>query len=122
MDGSTAMLAEHSNFLYVAAVALILVILRARRATRKDTGIFKSVLFWRTLANDRSTDRMFERHHIQALKKCPNCKEQLPLSTLICEACDHNFLTGMLGPGQRLLPTPEPRVHEIPARILAYRA
>jgi len=122
MGGSTAMLAEDLNILHFAAIALILVFLTATRAKRKDGGFFKSLLAGRILRNNRTADGMFERQHIQALKKCPNCTEQLPLSTLICEACDYNFLTGMVGHGRKLLPSPEPLAHEMSKRSFAYRA
>jgi hypothetical protein len=121
MDGSTAMIAEESNILHFAAIALILVFLAIRRAKGKDGSFFKSFLAGRTLTKDSTTDRMFEMHHIQAMKKCPNCSEQLPLSALICEPCDYNFLSGMVGHGHKLLPSPEPRVHEMPTQIFAYR-
>ena len=119
MDGSMAMIAEESNFLHFAAIALILVFLAIRRAKGSDGSFFKSFLAGRRLTNHRATDRMFEMPHIQAMKKCPNCTEQLPLSALLCEACDYNFLAGMVGHGHKLLPSPEPRM---PAQILAYRA
>jgi hypothetical protein len=122
VDESTAILAEHSNILHFAVIALILVFVTAGRAKRKDGGFFQSLLARCRFSKDGAADRMFERHHIQPLKKCPNCTEQWPLSVLICEACDYNFLSGMVGHGHRMLPSPEPQVHEMPARILAYRA
>ena len=121
MDGSTAMIAEESNILHFAAIALILVFLAIRIAKGKDGSLFNSFLAGRSFTNDHATDRMFEMGHIQALKKCPNCNEQQPLSALICEPCDYNFLTGMVGHGHKLLPSPEPRVHELPTQIFAYR-
>ena len=121
-NGSMAMIAEDSNILHFAAIALLLVFLAIRRAQRNGDSFFSSFFAGRMFTRDHTTDRMFERHHILELKKCPNCAEQLPLSMLICEACDYNFLSGMVGYGDKLLPSPEPRAHEMPTRILAYRA
>ena len=106
-DGSTLMIAGGLNILHFSAIALILVFLAVRIAKRKS---FTA----RSDPMDNSTAaRFFERHHIPALKKCPNCAEQLPLSALICDACDYNFLSGMVGHGQKLLPSPEPMTHEM---------
>jgi len=115
------MIAEDLNILHFSAIGLILALLTARIAKSNHGSFFKSFLPGGIPTNDGAADRMFEMHHIQALKKCPNCTEQMPLSTLICEACDYNFLAGMVGHGYKLLPSPEPRVHEMPARILAFR-
>jgi len=119
MDGSTAMIAEESNILHFAAMSLILVILTARITKRNYRSFFNLFLAGRSFTNDHATDRMFEMGHIQALKKCPNCSEQQPLSALICQPCDYNFLSGMVGHGHKLLASPEPRVHEMPKRIFA---
>ena len=121
MDGSTAMTVEELNILHFAALALILVFLAIRRAKGKDGSFFNSFLAGLGFKNDHATDHMFEKGHIQAMKKCPNCSEQLPLSALICEPCDYNFLSGMVGRGHKLLPSPKPRVHEVPTQIFAYR-
>lgn len=40
-------------------------------------------------------------------KNCPKCAEQLPLSTLVCDACDYNFLSGSSQSRYRLLPAPD---------------
>ena len=113
------MIAEDSNIPHFAALALILVFLAIRRAKSNDGSFFNSLLAGRTLTNDHTTDRMFEKHHILALKKCPNCAEQLPLSTLICQACDYNFLSGTVGHGHKLLPSPEPLAHDLSERSFA---
>jgi hypothetical protein len=121
MDGNSAMIAEELNILHISGIALILAFFTARTARGLERGFFKAFLTRRLFANDRDPDRMFERQHIQALKKCPNCSEQLPLTALICEPCDYNFLSGMVGHGHKLLPSPEPRAPEMPTQIFAYR-
>jgi hypothetical protein len=40
-------------------------------------------------------------------KNCPKCAEELPLSTLVCDACDYNFLSGSNQGRYRLLPAPD---------------
>ena len=112
-NGSTLVIAGGINILHFSAIALILVFLAVRIAKRKS---FTA----RSDPMDNSTaTRFFKRHPISALKKCPNCAEQLPLSALICDACDYNFLSGMVGHGQKLLPSPEPMTHEMPDQRLA---
>ena len=89
-NGSTPMIAEGLNILHFSAIALIVAFLTARIASKKDRAILK-------------------RQHVLTLKKCPKCAEQLPLSALICDACDYNFLSGMVGHGHKLLPSPSDR-------------
>jgi predicted amidophosphoribosyltransferase len=51
-----------------------------------------------------------KEHHpvdLRTFKKCPNCNDQLPLSTLVCDACEYNFLSGSNGPRHKLLPAPD---------------
>lgn len=112
-DGRTLMIAEGLNILHFSAIALILVFLTARIAKKKYGSFFKSFIAESTLTNNCAFGRFFERPHILALKKCPNCAEQLPLSALICDACDYNFLSRMVGRGQKLLPSPVPMTHGV---------
>jgi hypothetical protein len=98
-NGSTLMTAEGLNIIHFSAIALIVAFLTARIASKKDCAIFK-------------------RQHLATLKKCPKCAEQLPLSALVCDACDYNFLSRMVGHRHKLLPSPsEPLAHhESPGR------
>jgi hypothetical protein len=121
-DGSTIMIAESLDILYFSAIALILVFLTARIAKKKDGNFFKSSIAESTPRNNGTTGRIFERQHISALKNCPKCAEQLPLSTLICDACEYNFLSGMVGHRHKLLPSSEPLGHEASRQTFAYRA
>ena len=43
---------------------------------------------------------------LSALKTCPECAEQLPLSTLVCDTCNYNFLSGSVAHRHKLLPPP----------------
>src|SRR4029453_8540716 len=73
---------------------------------------FFSITSLTRIAKNCSDDRILGRHRIPALKKCPNCAEEVPLSVLMCDACDYNFLSGMVGCRLKLLPSPEPLTHE----------
>jgi len=116
------MIADDSSILHFSAIALILAFLTARIAIRKLASLCSSFLARCTGEDNCAIDRIFEKQHIPALKKCPNCAEQLPLSVLCCDACDYNFLSGMVGHGHKLLPPPEPLVREMPTQKFAYRA
>lgn len=110
-DVRTIRIAEGIDLLDISAIALILIFLIGRIVKRKQSGFAKSSQARATSA--RTADRFFEIRHIPALKPCPNCAEQLPLSALVCDACDYNFLAARPGRGQKLLPPPEPTTHEI---------
>jgi hypothetical protein len=107
-DGRALMAAEGLEILPITGVALILVLLVARIVKRKTfrtrgTGTHK-----------RASGRLFERQRSPELKPCPNCAKQLPLSAIICDTCDYNFLAARPGRGQNLLPSPQPMTHEVP--------
>ncbi len=112
-DGSPLMIAGGLEILPVTAVALIIILLVARIVKRKTfrargTGTHK-----------RASGRLFERQRSPELKPCPNCAEQVPLSALICNACDYNFLAARPGRGQNLLPPPQPMTYEVPEQKIA---
>jgi hypothetical protein len=121
-DGITAMIIEGSNILYFTPIAVVLVAFTARIARGRHGSVFSSLAVRRRFRNDRAYDRMFEKRQIVAFKKCPNCTEQLPLSAVLCDACDYNFLSEMVGHGQKLLPSPEALAQEITAQRYEYRA
>ena len=111
------MIAEDSILLHLAALAwLLLLFVALRKAKRQEGGLLRSLLARPLFTKDRAGDRMFGRRQVQSLKNCPNCTEQQPLLTLICEACKFNFLSGMVGHGHQQLPAPEPEVDETPKR------
>ena len=112
-DGRKFMIAEVLKILAFSAIPLFLVFIAARSAKRKYGISFRSLFAGIHLRNNFSTDRMFEKQHISALKKCRNCSRQLPLSALICDDCGYNFLSGMVGHGHAMLPAPEPPTQEV---------
>ena len=93
-DGRALMVAGGPEILPIIAVALILVLLMVRIVKRK------------TFRTRGTSCRLFERQRSPELKPCPNCTEQLPLSAIICNTCDYNFLAARPGRGQNLLPSP----------------
>jgi len=112
-DGSTFMIAEGINILHFSAIALILVFLTARLAKKKYGSFFRSFTAENAFTNNCVSDRFFSTQRIPALKNCPHCAEQLPLSALICDACEYNFLSRMVGGRHKLLPSPEPMTREV---------
>jgi hypothetical protein len=101
-----------------AAIVPILAILTASIARRKDGSIFKW-LFPATLVKLFAKKEPFA---LPAFKKCPKCDEQLPISTLVCDTCDYNFLAGTVRHRHKMLPAPaDPLPHEASAQTFAYR-
>lgn len=113
-----AIIAEGSNFLHFSALAFIMVFFVVRIAKTICAASFVSTLVQRILSHNRIAGRMFEKNPILVVKGCPHCAEQVPLSTLICHACEYNFLSGTIGSG-RLLPAPEPLAHGMSEQSVA---
>jgi predicted amidophosphoribosyltransferase len=68
---------------------------------------FESALAAKSFTEHTVTERFFPAQRIPTEKNCPNCTEQLPLSALICDACDYNFLSRSVGGKHKLLAAPE---------------
>jgi hypothetical protein len=113
--GSTPVIAEGLDILAMTAVALILVFLAARIVRRKHGGFLQSFRAGEAVTNRYALGRLFNSPRIPALKPCPNCAAQLPLSAILCDTCDYNFLAERPGRGQKLLPSP----HEVPEQKIA---
>jgi hypothetical protein len=60
---------------------------------------------------------LFKSQRTPVLKPCPSCAQQLPLSALMCDTCDYNFLAERPGRRQVLLQPPKPLTHETPQQI-----
>jgi hypothetical protein len=121
-DGRTLVIAEGADILPISAIALILVFLTIRILQRKHGSFFKSFRAGSPLTSNCASGRFFEIKRIPAVKICPNCAEQLPLSALICHACDYNFLAARPERGQKLLPPPLPMTHEVSGKESRPRA
>ena len=95
---------DGTDSLYFHAVALTVVILAVRIANTKDQSFFQGFLAAATFKGARAKRQDVV---LSALKTCPKCAEQLPLSTLVCDTCDYNFLSRTVGPRHKLLPAPD---------------
>jgi hypothetical protein len=82
-------------------IALTVLILAVRIASRKDPSFFQGFLAFKGPRAKR------QERVLSALKTCPKCAEQLPLSTLVCDTCDYNFLSRTVGHRHKLLPAPD---------------
>lgn len=122
MDEMVELIVDNVITIPFAAFAFFLIFLTAKSAKGHAGGFFKALMAGDWFQDESAADRMFERRNISAVKTCPGCSEQVPMSVLICEGCDHNFLTGTVGSGQRMLPSPEAQVYEMRPRNYAYRA
>jgi hypothetical protein len=94
----------NTDNVYYHAVAFVTVILGARIANRKTGGLF---IWCSRKLPFRNTKAASQRAALAALKACPTCTEQLPLSALVCERCEYNFLSGAAGHRHKLLPAPD---------------
>jgi len=101
------MTAEGLNMIYLG-IALIAVAIVARRLKKLDIARRFHGLLPGALKKEPPADRMFEKLRVPANKKCPSCAHELPLSALLCDGCDFNFLAGSVIRSARMLPAPEP--------------
>jgi hypothetical protein len=95
--------ADIADSLYRHALALTVVLLALRIGRKKESG---SVLHKPVAEALKGTLGRREHPALSALKTCPKCAVQLPLSTLVCDSCDYNFLSRTIGSRHRLLPAP----------------
>ena len=88
--------------LYYYAIALTVIILTTWIASKHEHSPVQK-LFTRVFKNTAKNDYLGH----SALKTCPKCATQVPLSTLVCETCDYNFLSGSVVTRHKLLPAPD---------------
>jgi hypothetical protein len=102
------MIAEDLNLdiLHFSAIVLTLALLTARIASKKDGSFLKWFVAGAFLGIIALPLAIVKRQHVAltALKKCPKCDEQLPLSALVCDVCDYNFISRMVGHPHKLPP------------------
>jgi Uncharacterised protein family UPF0547 len=102
LDGwSIPVFAENPDLLHYILIMLIFALI-VMRTTRKE-GTKKSDLAALTF------------------KKCPGCSAQLPLSTLVCDACDYNFLSSSILRHKLLPASAESLASVAPQQSFAYR-
>jgi hypothetical protein len=74
------------------------------RIAGKKAASFKS--FWEAVLS-RMRLNFFEKQPLSRLyKSCPNCAAQVPLPTLLCDACCYNFIASMASHRHKLLSPP----------------
>jgi Uncharacterised protein family UPF0547 len=107
-NGSTLIIDGDADILHFLAIALILAFLTATIASRKDGSFFKWFVAGAFLGVIALPVAIFKRQHVLSiLKKCPKCAEQLPVSALVCDACEYNFISRIVGHGHKLLASPK---------------
>ena len=114
-----------SNIICLSGAALILAYFTAKIASRKGGSYFKWFAAGACVGIVALPLAIIKRAPVELpiFKKCPKCAEQLPISSLVCDACEYNFLSGMVGSRLKLLPAPdEHAVHDISTRTLAYHS
>jgi hypothetical protein len=99
------LIAENLDVLSLSAVTLTLAFLAAKRLRRKRT-VSKSFQAHESFTRKRVTGRLFKSQRTPVLKQCPSCAQQLPLSAIMCDTCDYNFLAERPGRRQVLLAAP----------------
>jgi hypothetical protein len=93
--------------LYLLLALVLILVLRAAWTAKKPIGAFyKSFTAADVLHINLAAAQFFPAKRIPAQKDCPHCAEPTPISALICDACDYNFLSGMVGTRQKALPSP----------------
>jgi Uncharacterised protein family UPF0547 len=108
-NGSTLIIDGDSDILHFLAITLILAFLTARIASKKDGSFFKWFVagaFLGIIALPVAI-AIKRQHVLSVLKKCPKCAEQLPVSALVCDACEYNFISRIVGHGHKLLASPK---------------
>ena len=91
----------NEDVLYLNAIAAILLLLIVRMHKQGSIRLLPKLF-------DRS--RGPKELSILSFKKCPQCADQLPVSALVCDACDYNFLAGSIL-RHKLLPASESGIH-----------
>ena len=61
---------------------------------------------------------LFKSQRTPVLKPCPSCAQQLPLSAIMCDICDYNFLAERPSRRQVLLQPPNPLIYETHSKSL----
>jgi hypothetical protein len=74
------------------------------RIAGKKAGSFKP---FREAVPSRIWFNFFEKQPLSRThKNCPNCAAQVPLSALLCDACDFNFIASIASHRHKLLNPP----------------
>ena len=99
------MITSSAEISFLLALAVTLIVL-ATRLVKHPIGVFFKSRTADMLINNAISERLFAAKTIPLQKNCPHCAEATPISALICDACDYNFLSGTVGTKQKSLPAP----------------
>jgi len=105
-EGSIFMIAGGVGLYLLLALVLILILGAAWTRKIPVGSFFKSITGSVVLKTELVAEQFFPAKRIPAQKNCPHCAEPTPISALFCDACDYNFLSGMVGTRQKALPVP----------------
>ena len=122
-NGSMRMIG--SDILYYCAIALILGFLTAKIGSKKGGTFFQWFVAGALVGVIALPVAILKKERVAllALKKCPKCAGQIPLSALVCDGCDFNFISGFAGHRHKMLPAPnEPPARDVSQQTFAYRA
>jgi len=97
---------KFGGFGFDRLLALIDIMVAAWRAKKSIGTFFKSHTTNSVFTNNLLAVRWLAANPVLAQKNCPHCAEPTPISSLFCDACDYNFLSGSLGTRQKSLPSP----------------
>ena len=100
------LISENLDVLSLSAVTLTLIVLAAKGLRRKRT-VPRYFQAHESFTRKRAGS-LFKSQRTPVLKPCPSCAQRLPLSAIICDTCDYNFLAERPGRRQALLQPPRP--------------
>ena len=115
---TTAMTFEGIGIFHLFVMALALAFLTAGIAHNKGGSFFKWFLAGAFLGIIALPVAVFKKKQLAppALKQCPKCAEQLPIQALVCDRCDYNFVSMMVGCQTKPAPSPREQPVQLPRR------
>lgn len=96
-------------------MVLTLAFLTAGIPNHKGESFFKWFLAGASLGIVALLIAIFKRKQtaLPAQKRCPKCGKQLPIQALVCDACDYNFLSMMVGCQHKPVPPPSEQTAQL---------
>lgn len=104
--GGRFMIPKGLDILYFSSVALIVAL--GATFVKRHRGVPKFFQAEDLSIHKQAGGHLFKGQRRPVLKPCPSCAAQLPLSAIMCDTCDYNFLAERPGRGQALLEPPRP--------------
>jgi hypothetical protein len=100
------------TIIYLSIMGLTLAFLTGAIANHKGGSFFKWFVAGALLGIIALPIAIFKRKQVfrPELKQCPKCAEQIPIHALVCDGCDYNFLSMMVGYRHTPVPPPSERL------------